>query len=108
VLVDKATVVHIEIPRNPKNGDTVFETRSVEEYLKARVGPFDPIGHSRPASFPQRLQRMREPEDGTVGSSGQSSILTARSWPQCWQVANKPRLGGACRRASSAGSVPHP
>jgi hypothetical protein len=39
VLVDGATVVNIEIPRNPQNGDAVFETRSVEEYLKARSSP---------------------------------------------------------------------
>jgi hypothetical protein len=30
-------------------------------------------------SFPQELQRMRGPKDGTVASSGQSSMLTARS-----------------------------
>jgi hypothetical protein len=37
-------------------------------------------------SLPQRLQRMRGPKDGTVASSGQPSMLTRRSWPQCWQV----------------------
>jgi hypothetical protein len=47
-------------------------------------------------SLPQRLQRMRGPNEGTVASSGQSSILAARSWPQCWQVTNKPRT--PCRR----------
>lgn len=31
------------------------------------------------------------PKDGTGASSRQSSILTAHLWPQCWQVANKPR-----------------
>jgi hypothetical protein len=36
ILVDGATVVHIEIPRTSQNGETVFETCSVEEYLKDR------------------------------------------------------------------------
>jgi hypothetical protein len=51
-------------------------------------------------TLPQRLQRMRGPKDGTVASSGQSSISTARSWPQCWQVTNKShghRAGAWCR-----------
>jgi hypothetical protein len=46
--------------------------------------------------LPQRQQRIRGPKDATVRSSGQSSILTARSWLQCWQVGNKPRT--PCRR----------
>jgi hypothetical protein len=54
------------------------------------------LGTAVAPSLPQRLQRMRGPKDGTVASSGQSSILTARSWPQCWQVACSPRT--PCRR----------
>jgi hypothetical protein len=49
------------------------------------------LGTAVAPSLPQRLQRMRGPKDGTVPSSGQSSMLTARSWRQCWHVANNPR-----------------
>ena len=44
----------------------------------------------------QQLQGMRGPKDGTVASSGHSFIVTARSWPQCWQVTNEPRM--PCQR----------
>ncbi len=54
------------------------------------------LGTAVAPSLPHRLQRMRGPKDGTVASSAQSSILTARSWPQCWQVACSPRT--PCRR----------
>jgi hypothetical protein len=47
-------------------------------------------------ALPQQLQGMRGPKDGTVASSGHSFILTARSWPQCWQVTNEPRT--PCQR----------
>jgi hypothetical protein len=33
VLVDGTTIVHIEIPRDPKKGEVVFEKWSVKEYL---------------------------------------------------------------------------
>ena len=33
VLVDGATVVHIEIPRNPQSGEVMFQRWSVKEYL---------------------------------------------------------------------------
>jgi hypothetical protein len=54
------------------------------------------LGTAVAPSLPERLQRMRGPKDGTVASSGHSSILTARWWPQRWQVTNKPRT--PCRR----------
>ncbi len=38
--------------------------------------------------------RMHGPNDGTVASSGRSSILIAHSWPQCWRVTNEPRRAG--------------
>jgi hypothetical protein len=40
------------------------------------------LGTAVAPGLPQRLQRIRGPKDGTAASSGQSSILTARSWPQ--------------------------
>jgi hypothetical protein len=54
------------------------------------------LGIAVAPSLPHELQRMRGPKDSTVASSGQSSILTGRSWPQCTRVANKPRT--PCRR----------
>lgn len=41
ILVDGATVVHIEIPRDPGSTEIVFEKSSVEEYVRRSMSKPD-------------------------------------------------------------------
>src|SRR5258705_6879174 len=60
-------------------------------------------------SLPHFVHRIRGPKDGTGVSSGQRSTLTSVWYPQALQVSRaRARRSGACCRASSAGSAPHP
>ena len=114
-MLDKAGVPGVD-----KLGDTTGRLELVASVISpleqghrralsrtSSVRPFDPIRRS-PPSLPQRLQRRRGPKDGTVASSGQSSILTARSWPQCWRVTNNPRTPWRRMPPSVIGLVLHP
>src|SRR5437899_1653418 len=51
----------------------------------------DAPGPEQARICPHRLHRIRGPNDGTATASGQASMLTAVSWPQCRQVTNSPR-----------------
>ena len=60
VLVDGTSVVHIEVPRDARTDDVVFEKFGIEEYLKRRHGKPDRRKFELALRLAQRVGRVSE------------------------------------------------